>query len=76
MTRVQSDGVKIEINPAALDMKTIQIRNHDDHTREVVRGFGIANQSRVIRLVKAQVAIALQGRILPANAVHTGNEAL
>ena len=61
MALIQTERVKVEVNPAALHMKWIQINHHDNYAREVVGGLAVANQSGIIRIMEMQVAVALQG---------------
>ena len=76
MTCIQADGVEIEVDPTALNVKRIEVHHHDNHTGEVVRSLAVANQCGIICVVKTQVAVALKRRSLSADAVQPGNETL
>ena len=57
-------------------MERIEIHDHHDHVAQVVCGLAVAKQHRVVCVMKPQVAVALQCRVLFADTVDSGNEVL
>jgi len=76
MTRVQSDGAEIEIDPARLHVETIKVHHDDDHAGEIIGGLAVTNQCWIVRSMKPQVVIALERPVLFADPVQPGNETL
>ena len=76
MIRLQPEGSQIEMNPTCLPVEWIEIDDHHDHVAQVVGCLAVANQHRIVRAMKAQVADALQCRVLLADTVNAGNDVL
>jgi len=76
MIRIESERMKIEIDPSRLRVKRIEVQNNHNNAGKIVGGFAIANQRWVVRVVKAQIPIALKRWVFLSNAVDASNEFL
>src|SRR5215467_8674005 len=74
MALVETDRAQVEAEPAPLLVKAVEIYHHDDYVSEIVASFAVTKECRVIGFMKPQVVIALQRRVLFANAVQPGDE--
>ena len=65
---------EVEINPSCLGVERIEIDDDNDDVGKIVGRFAVTNQRWVIGAVEAQIAIALQRRILFANPIDSGDQ--
>src|ERR1700747_1049557 len=70
------DRAQVEAQPASLLMKAVKIYPHDVYAREIVGSLAGTKECRIIGFMKPQAVIALQRRVLLANAVQPGNDIL
>ena len=73
---IQAEGGQIEVDPAGLFMKRVQIAEDDDDVGKIVRRLAIADDCGIVGRMKTQIGVTLQGKILAANAVDAGDKIL
>ena len=73
---IQAERGKIEVYPAGVFVKRVQIAKDDYDVGKVAGGLAIADHRGIIGVMKKQIGVALQGWILAANPVDAGDEIL
>src|SRR5216684_4996796 len=73
---VEPERGEIEVYPTCLLVKRVQIAEDDYNVGKVVCRLAITDHFRIVRLMKKQIGVTLQGSILAANAVDACDEIL
>src|SRR5215472_10291122 len=73
---VQSDRLQVEIQPATLSVKTVEIDHGNDYIRKIFVVLAVADQRRVIGIMETQIAIALKCGVFPPNPINSRDKVL
>src|SRR6185437_9052151 len=72
--RVESQRTQVQIHPAGLFVKKIEIHNDDNYIGKIISRLAEAQQKWIVRFVKSKPAVALQCRIVLADTIHSCDE--
>src|SRR5579872_1706544 len=72
--RFESQRTQVQIHPAGLFVKGIEIHNDDNYIGEIIGRLAKAQQEWIVRFVKSKPVVALQCRIAFADSIHPGDQ--
>src|SRR5580704_14226845 len=69
LARVKMESIQRQINPRGLSSKWIQIHHDDNDVQQIIGHLAVDDDLAVVREMKAQVPVTLQGRVSTANLI-------